>query len=194
MPTSSDAWFDIKAQMNDEASATPIEVQALKDFLSGKISASIAAKQIMMMNDDDPFPFQDKLYRVSLLIFDAAMRFQAQQPSLMELLDALNQFSEHDINLTPWQKAQYPHWATCTFRDSFVEVMDPNQRGKNPDPSDKNSPHDIESIKRTGQSVLLRARRTKIPAIATADGQPSTLFRLTSSSTTRARCKDSDIV
>ena len=180
--------------MNDEASATPIEVQALIDFLSGKISAPTAAKQIMMINDDGPSPFQDKLYRISLLIFDAAMRFQAQQPSLVELLDALNQFSEHDINLTPWQKAQYPHCATWTFHDSFVEVMDPSQRGKNPDLPDKNSPHDIEFIKRTGLSVLPRARRTKIPANATADGQLSTLSRLTSSFTTRARCKDSDIV
>lgn len=72
MPTLSDAWFASKAQMNDEEPATPEEVQALKDFLSGTVSAPIAAKQIMTMNEDR-IPFKDKLYRVSSLIFDAAI-------------------------------------------------------------------------------------------------------------------------
>lgn len=137
MPILSDAWFASKAEMNDEEAATPKEVEALKEFLSGTVSAPVAAKQIMMMNEDR-IPFKDKLYRVSSLIFDAAMNSQEQQPSLIELLTALNHLSEKDLDLTESQKAQFPHIATWEFLDSFINLLDDCRRCEQPDPRYRN--------------------------------------------------------
>lgn len=127
----SDPWFDAKGQMNDEEPATPEEVQALKDFLNGNLSAPIAAKRIMSMNENR-IPLDYKLERVSYLIFDAIIHFQAHQPSLIELIEAMNDLTEKDLDLTLSQKTQYPKLAAWKRLDRFDDLLDEMRRCKKP--------------------------------------------------------------
>ncbi len=131
MSNMSDPWFNTKGQMNDEEPATPEEVQALKDFLSGNVSASIAAKRIMSMSEDR-ISLDYKVERVSYLIFDAVIHFQAHQPSLIELIQAINDLTEKDLDLTASQKAQYPKLGAWKRLDRFDDLLDEMRRCKDP--------------------------------------------------------------
>lgn len=131
IPTMSDPWFDAKGKMTEEEPATPEEVQALKEFLSANITAPTAAKRIMTMTEDQ-IPLDDKVIRVSCLIFDAVIHFQAQQPSLIELIDAVHELSDQDLDLTVSQKVRYPRLATWKNFDQFELLSDDMRRSKEP--------------------------------------------------------------
>ena len=129
IPTMSNPWFDAKGKMTEEEPATPEEVQALKEFLTANITAPTAAKRIMTMNEDQ-ISLDDKVIRVSCLIFDAVIHFQAQQPSLIELIDAVHELSDQDLDLTVSQKMRYPRLAAWKNFDQFELLSDDMRRSK----------------------------------------------------------------
>ena len=126
----SDPWFDTKGKMTEEEPATPEEVRALKDFLIGQTPAVTAAKRLMT-GDEHEKSLHDKMNRVAWLVFDAVIHFQRQQPSILELVEAIKNLSDDDLDLSSQQKALYSTWSTWKDFDQFVVVLDEMRRCKN---------------------------------------------------------------
>jgi hypothetical protein len=125
----SDPWFDTKGKMNDEEPATPEEVQALRELLSGSITPQVAAKCIMTTREDR-IPLNDKLNRVAWLIFDAIIHFEEQQPLLTELVEAIHILADDDLVFTDEQKERFPNWASWKDFDKFELLVDDMRRCK----------------------------------------------------------------
>ena len=125
----SDFWFDTKGKMSDEEPSTPEELQALKEFLIGETSASVSAKRLMTMSENEK-PLSDKINRVVWLIFDAAIHFQSQQTDVLELIEAIQSLSSDDLGFSIRQKERYPTWSTWNAFDRFEVVLDDMRRCK----------------------------------------------------------------
>lgn len=143
--TLSDGWFDAKGKMNDEEPATPREVQVLKEFLSGHITCSVAAKGLMTVSEDDK-PLIDKLNRVAWLLMDTIIHYQTQQPLLIELLDAIHHLSDSELDFSTQQKERYPDWPKWKELGRFELLLDETLRSLlayrySPDDEDED-PHD----------------------------------------------------
>ena len=122
-----DPWFDTKGRMDDEEPATPEEVKGLKYYLSKIISAPVAAKHIMRM-EETKTPLTGKDMRVAWLIFDAMMRFPDEQVALLDLVDAIYELSEDDLGLNSDVKDKYPQWQQWKSFDKFAELVDEMRR------------------------------------------------------------------
>ena len=129
MVSESDHWFGTKGKLSEEKPATQEEVRALKDFLIGKTSASTAAKRLMTANEDEK-PLLDKMNRVAWLVFDAATQFQAQQSSILDLLESIKNLSDDDLDLSIHQKERYPTWLTWRDFEQFSNLLDEMGRFK----------------------------------------------------------------
>ncbi|KAL9034401.1 MAG: hypothetical protein Q9214_007060, partial [Letrouitia sp. 1 TL-2023] len=144
--TLSDGWFDDKGRMDDEEPATPREVQVLKEFLSGHITSSVAAKGLMTATEDDK-PLTDKLGRVAWLLIDTIIHYQNQQPLLIELLDAIHHLPDGELDFSAQQKERYPDWRKWKELGLFESLLDNTLRSSqayrySPDDEDEDEdPH-----------------------------------------------------
>lgn len=122
-----DAWFVARGQNNDEEPATMDEAMALKDYLHGVTSLSVAAR-CLMNTDESVRSLSDKVNRVSWLLFDAAMDFEPQQFAILDLIEAIHSLSDDDIPLSPEQKVRFSEWESWKSLERFESLLDEMRR------------------------------------------------------------------
>lgn len=90
-PQAVEQWFD--ALPHDEDTPTDREERALRDFLTGKTSAQVAAKELTADAAQSNAP-DGEIYRIWSFINEAAVDLPGAQEKLIDLLGAIQQLPD----------------------------------------------------------------------------------------------------
>lgn len=124
-----DPWFDEITESNGDEYPTNREVECLQLFLCGQTTVFRAASDIMTMDEGEKL-LDDKSNRLAWLLLQAAIHFQAQQPQLLELIEAIRALSDEDLEVTDEQRTRCPSWRKWKDLGSFELLLDETRRCK----------------------------------------------------------------